>query len=98
MKYHKSHSLKRTVLRWNWLIVPPIPVCEHKMLPPPGVLLQPTSILARSKCVPNKTEPAVVDEPVKNPFGLQTYRSSPINQPFDCLWALVPPSSAPLSF
>ena len=55
------------------------------MLPPPGVLLQPMSMLARSKCVPNKIEPGVVDEPVKNPFGLQRYVSLPINQPFDLL-------------
>src|SRR6516225_1298403 len=92
--YHKSHSLKRIVLRWNWPIVPPIPVAfgpakfplPHGMLPglalglgvpvpPPPVQL--TLICARSKCVPTKIEPGVVDEPVKNPFGLHIYRSSP---------------------
>src|SRR5215469_5432924 len=43
---------------------------------------------ARSKCVPTKIEPGVVAEPVKNPLGLQTYRSSPINQPLERLLAL----------
>src|SRR6516165_6654153 len=51
---------------------------------------------ARSKCVPTKIEPGVVDEPVKNPFGLHIYRSSPINQPRERLLALVLPGDAVL--
>src|SRR5215472_13590784 len=51
---------------------------------------------ARSKCVPTKIEPGVVAEPVKNPFGLQTYRSSPINQPRERLLALDDPAGVPV--
>src|SRR6516164_5337888 len=66
------------------------------LVPVPPLPVQFTLSCARSKCVPTKIEPGVVDEPVKNPFGLQTNRSSPINQPRERLLALDDPGGVPV--
>ena len=65
-KYHKSHSLSRIRLREN---SPPVAQFERPQL---------TSV--RSKCVPNKTEPGVVESPVRNPLGLHKNKSCAIRK------------------
>src|SRR3990170_7315835 len=61
-KYHRSHSRNRIRLRWNCGMWPPV----HGTGPPGP---SPQLMFTRSKCVPTSTDPGVLDDPVKNPFG-----------------------------
>src|SRR5687767_2904779 len=51
-------------------------------------------ILTRSKWVPTRIDPAVVDDPVKNPFGLHKYKSWPIRKLLLLFLPVVPPRSS----
>src|SRR5712692_3507274 len=66
-KYHKSHSRNKITFRLKFPLPPPPQPPEEPPIPPPA--LQSTEL--RSKCVPNRTEPGVAEEPVNHPFGLQ---------------------------
>src|ERR671918_2366296 len=75
IKYQISHSRNKILLRWNcWAVVGrPKPAGFVPLLQLVGG--QETSTL--SKCVPRRMEPGSVEEPVRNPFGLQINRSCP---------------------
>ena len=56
--------------------------------------LQSTDISTRSKWVPIRTDPGVVEDPVRNPFGLHKNRSWPIRKLCELFLPLVPPRSS----